>query len=108
MTVVDRGITEVSSSYSRITLRVLQNKGFEHRILDLPSLVSSELIMSSKSDLSPSRFMVMISLFRSKTDIPVPSKATRDGSFCDLKRKKTEEDMVAAESTEALRDDLDK
>ena len=26
--------------------------------------------------------------------MPVPSNVTRDGSFCDLKRKNTEEDMV--------------
>jgi len=38
--------------------------------------------------------MVMISRFNSKTEMPVPSKATLDGSFCDLKRKKTEEDMM--------------
>lgn len=36
----------------------------------------------------------MISLFNSKTEMPVPSKATLDGSFCDLKRKNTEEDMM--------------
>ena len=38
--------------------------------------------------------MVMISRFNSKTDIPVPSKVTLDGSFCDLKRKNTEEDIM--------------
>jgi len=36
----------------------------------------------------------MISRFNSKTDMPVPSKATLEGSFCDLKRKNTEEDMM--------------
>lgn len=51
-------------------------------------------MINSKSVPSPSLFMVMISRFNSKTEMPVPSKATLDGSFCDLKRKKTEEDMM--------------
>lgn len=38
--------------------------------------------------------MVMISRFNSKTEMPVPSKATLDGSFCDLKRKNTEENIM--------------
>ena len=58
-----------------------------------PSLVSSALITSSKSVPSPSLFAAMISLFNSKTEIPVPSKAILEGSFWDLNRKKTEEDM---------------
>jgi hypothetical protein len=37
----------------------------------------------------------MICLLSSNTEIPVPSKVTRDGSFCDLNLKKTEDDMVA-------------
>lgn len=36
----------------------------------------------------------MISLLSSKTDIPVPSNETRVGSFWDLKRKNTEDDMA--------------
>ena len=59
----------------------------------LPSLVSSALITSSKSVPSPNLFAAMISLFNSKTDIPVPSKAILEGSFWDLNRKKTDEDM---------------
>lgn len=63
----------------------------------LPRLLSSELMMSSKSEPSPKRFIMMISLFNSKTEIPVPSKATLVGSFCDLNLKKTEEDMVSSQ-----------
>ena len=62
---------------------------------DLPSPDSSEAIISSKSAPSPSRLIVMISLFSSNTEIPVPSNITRDGSFWDLKRKKTEEAILA-------------
>ena len=60
----------------------------------LPSFVSAALIFNSKSVPSPSLFMVMISLFSSKTDMPVPSNATLVGSFEDLKRKNTEEVMI--------------
>ncbi len=49
---------------------------------------------SSKSVPSPRRFIVIISRFNSKTEIPVPSKVTRDGSFWDLNRKNTEEDIM--------------
>lgn len=56
--------------------------------------MSSELIESSKSVPSPRRFIVIISRFNSKTEIPVPSKVTRDGSFWDLNRKNTEEDIM--------------
>lgn len=60
----------------------------------LPSLVSSELIISSKSVPSPKRFTAIMSLFSSNTEIPVPSKVIRDGSFWDLNRKNTEDDIV--------------
>lgn len=60
----------------------------------LPSPVSSELMTNSKSEPSPRRFDKIMSRFNSNTDMPVPSKATRVGSFCDLKRKKTDEVMA--------------
>lgn len=93
MTVVDRGIIEVSSSNS-MPLSAPKCIIFEPNIGNLPSLVSSEDIRSSKSVPSPRWFRAIISLFNSKTEIPVPSKTTRDGSFWDLNRKYTEEDMV--------------
>ena len=51
---------------------------------------------SSKSVPSPSLFIIIISRFNSKTEMPVPSKATLEGSFCDLKRKNTDEDITIA------------
>ncbi len=36
----------------------------------------------------------MIDRFNSKTDMPVPSKVTRVGSFWDLNLKNTEDDIV--------------
>ena len=42
--------------------------------------------------------MVIISRFNSKTDIPVPSKVILEGSFWDLNRKKTDEDMIVGVS----------
>lgn len=39
--------------------------------------------------------MLIMSLFSSNTEMPVPSKVTRCGSFCDLNLKKTEEDMMS-------------
>lgn len=62
--------------------------------INLPSSVSSDVIRSSKSVPSPRRFRLIISRFSSKTEIPVPSNVTREGSFCDLNRKNTEEDMM--------------
>ena len=59
-----------------------------------PSLVSSAVIINSKSVPSPNRLRDMISRFNSKTEIPVPSNATLVGSFWDLKRKKTDDDIV--------------
>lgn len=61
----------------------------------LPVPSSLDDIISSKSVPSPSLLSEMISRFSSNTDIPVPSKATRAGSFCDLNRKKTQEDMMS-------------
>ena len=49
---------------------------------------------SSKSVPSPSLLIVMISRFNSKTEMPVPSKVTMEGSLEDLKRKNTDEDMM--------------
>lgn len=49
---------------------------------------------SSKSVPSPSLLIVMISRFSSKTEMPVPSKVTMEGSLEDLKRKNTDEDMM--------------
>jgi hypothetical protein len=48
----------------------------------------------SKSEPSPNLLIWMICLLSSNTEIPVPSKVTRDGSFCDLNLKKTEDDIV--------------
>lgn len=83
----------VSSSYSIASL-VLDTEVRRFRPHCSPSLPSSEEMTSSKSVPSPRRLIDMISLFNSNTDIPVPSKATREGSLWDLKRKNTEEDMV--------------
>lgn len=42
--------------------------------------------------------MLMISRFSSNTEIPVPSKVMRWGSFHDLNLKKTEDDMLMIEN----------
>ena len=55
---------------------------------------SLEVKINSKVVPSPRRLMVMISRLRSKTLIPVPSNATRVGSFWDLNRKNTDEDIA--------------
>ncbi len=57
----------------------------------------------SKSVPSPRRLMLIISRFNSNTEIPVPSKVTREGSFWDLNLKKTEEDMVRESVYELIR-----
>lgn len=62
---------------------------------NLPVPSSLDEIISSKSVPSPSLLSEMISRLSSNTDIPVPSNATRAGSFCDLNRKKTQEDMMS-------------
>jgi hypothetical protein len=59
-----------------------------------PSFVSWLYIARSKSEPSPNRLICIICLLSSNTEIPVPSKATRDGSFCDLNLKKTDDDMA--------------
>ena len=38
---------------------------------------------------------MIMSRFRSNTEIPVPSNSTREGSFCDLNLKKTEDVIVS-------------
>ena len=69
------------------------NTGNE-KLLSIPSSPSSDETMSSKSVPSPSLLMVMISLFNSKTEMPVPSNVMRWGSFWDLNLKNTDEDMT--------------
>lgn len=93
ITVVERGIIEVSSSNSML-LSAPKTLVVKHNNRNLPSLVSSEEIKSSKSVPSPRWLRAMISLFNSNTEMPVPSKTTRDGSFWDLNRKYTEDDMI--------------
>ena len=65
-TLVDRGTTVWSSSYS--------------------SSVSGLYSRSWNPEPSPSLFSWMISRLRSKTVRPVPSKSMREPSFCDRKR----------------------
>ena len=65
-------------------------------------------MISSKSVPSPSRLSAMISRFNSKTEMPVPSKVTRDGSFWDLNLKKTEEDIAGYDLNNEQEQDADR
>ena len=50
----------------------------------LPCLEVASKIWRSKSLALPMLLASMISRFKSKTDMPVPSKVTRDSSFLEL------------------------
>ena len=72
---VARGIIALSSVNSISLNRALDS------VVVVPSLVDSSYIERSKSVPFPSLFNIMISRFKSKTDIEGPSNTTREGSL---------------------------